>query len=169
MDCLKGITHCTFLCKDYDKMVRFYRDTLGLRQIFHTPLHASVREGLRQSRPEFDLALGEEWMTYLEIAPRNFVELFRLPYSGENDTVHTGFHHLCLLVEDIVEAARELEEKGVQLWDGPSWKGRPRQTPFPAEPAANPLGAYTFFINDPEGNQIEFMQYAPDSVLKFNP
>lgn len=59
--------------------------------------------------------------------------------------------------------------KGVQFWDGPSWKGRPRQTPFPAEPEANPLGAYSFFVNDPEGNQIEFMQYAPDSILKFNP
>ena len=29
MDYLKRLTHCTFTCKDYPAMVRFYGETLG--------------------------------------------------------------------------------------------------------------------------------------------
>ena len=112
MEYLKGITHCTFLCRDYEKMVSFYRDKLGLKQIFCTQLHKSVRDSMKKSFPELKLSVGEEWMTYLEIAPRNFIELFKISYKAQvNDVEDTGFHHICLLVDDIVAAARELERR----------------------------------------------------------
>lgn len=166
MEYLKGITHCTFLCRDYEKMVVFYRDRLGLKQIFRTPLHRSVRDSMKRIFPELKLNIGDEWMTYLEIAPRNFIELFKIPYKSQtNDTEDTGFHHICLLVDDIVEAAREMETQGIQIFDGPSWKGKPYKEPFPDKPEPNPIGVYSFNIVDPEGNQIEFMQYSDESRL----
>lgn len=163
MEYLKGITHCTFQCNHYEKMVEFYRDILGLKQIFTTPLQESRRKSLQKLYPDFDLEIGEEWMTYLEIAPHNFIELFRIPYQGSNDTRATGFHHVCLMVEDIVEAARHLEKQGIQLWQGPSWKGKPFEGAYPENPVeagmVNPIGILSFHVNDPEGNQLEFMQY----------
>ena len=158
---IPGITHCTFLCRDYERMVSFYRDTLGLTQIFQTPLRRRVFEKLKQRFPNLELKIGEEWMSYFEIAPHNFIELFRIPYEEDNDTTLTGFHHLCIEVEDIVEAARDLEGKGVQLYHGPIWKNDPYTEPFPSDPgqfAFNPFHMVTFNIVDPEGNNIELTQ-----------
>lgn len=158
---IKGITHCTFLCRDYDAMVRFYRDILGLKQIFVTPIRKKPLEGMKKMFPELQMEVGDEWMTYLEISPHNFIELFRVPYREDNDTTLTGFHHICIEVEDIVEAARELEAKGVQLWHGAVWKNNPYKEAFPSDPKDfeyNPFHMVTFNIVDPEGNNIELMQ-----------
>ena len=169
MDYLKRLTHCTFTCKDYHAMVRFYGETLGLKKVFTLPYNEDILQGFRDKGYQNVTAKpGDEWISYFEVAPKEFVELFNLPYNGENDTQDEGFHHFCLLVDDIVAAARELEGKGVTLWNGPKWMNNPLAEPYPADPIQagrqGQCGSLAFYIQDPEGNEIEIMQYTPDSL-----
>lgn len=169
LDYLKGITHVTFTCKDFQAMRSFYRDTLGLKELFVLPYNDAILKGFEKAGYCVDgLHSGDVWIVYLEVAPRQFVELFNLPYNGENNTQNEGFHHFCLRVENIVEAARELESKGVQLWNGPRWFRNPVQGAYPEHPmeagCQGQCGSLAFYIQDPEGNEIEIMQYTEDSL-----
>lgn len=113
MDYLKRLTHCTFTCKDYPAMVRFYGETLGLKKVFTLPYNEDILQGFRDKGYQNVTAKpGDEWISYFEVAPKEFVELFNLPYNGENDTQDEGFHHFCLLVDDIVAAAANWRAKG---------------------------------------------------------
>lgn len=165
---LKGLTHVTFTCKDFLAMRTFYHDTLGLKELFVLPYNDTVLKGFRESGYDTTgLKPGDVWIVYLEVAPRQFVELFNLPYNGDNETQNTGFHHFCLRVENIVEAARELEAKGVTLYNGPKWQNNPFMEAYPENPKEagkqGQCGSLSFYIQDPEGNEIEIMQYTADS------
>lgn len=169
LDYLKGLTHVTFTCKDFPAMRSFYRDTLGLKELFVLPYNDAIIQGFVESGYDVSgIKSGDVWIVYLEVAPKQFVELFNLPYNGKNDTRNQGFHHFCLRVENIVEAARELESKGVTLWNGPAWLGNPIEGPYPEDPIAagrqGQCGSLAFYIQDPEGNEIEIMQYTEDSL-----
>ena len=169
LDYLKGLTHVTFTCKDFPAMRKFYRDTLGLKELFLLPYNDAILESFKENGyPVGDLKAGDLWIVYLEIAPKQFVELFNMPFNGENDTQNEGFHHFCLRVEDIVEAARELEGKGVKLYNGPKWLDQPFTEAYPDDPIGKGMqgqcGSLAFYIQDPEGNEIEIMQYTEDSL-----
>lgn len=169
LDYLKGITHVTFTCRDFLAMRRFYRDTLGLKELFLLPYTNEILDGFKEKGYEIgNLKAGDLWIDYLEIAPKQFVELFNIPYNGENDTQDEGFHHFCLRVEDIVVAARELEAKGITLYNGPKWLNNPFTEPYPENPIEagkqGQCGSLAFYIQDPEGNEIEIMQYTKDSL-----
>ena len=41
---LKGLTHVTFTCKDFPAMRSFYRDTLGLKELFVLPYNDTRSE-----------------------------------------------------------------------------------------------------------------------------
>ena len=169
MEYMKRLTHVTFTCKDYPAMKKFYGETLGLKEKFVLTYNEDILDGFRkQGYENVDKKPGDEWITYFEVAPKEFVELFNLPYNGENDTKNEGFHHYCLIVEDIVEAAKELEAKGVKLWNGPKWMNNPYTEPYPDDPMAagkqGQCGSIAFYVQDPEGNEIEIMQYTKDSL-----
>ena len=163
-DYINRITHCTFTCKDYPAMERFYGETLGLKKLFHINYTQEIIDGFLQSGyRDFTGKVGDEWLAYYKVAPKEFIELFNLPYCGENDTQNTGFHHVCLVVEDIIEAARELEGKGVTLYRGPRWLNNPFTEPFDGSEIGQ-CGSIAFYVQDPEGNEIELMQYTPESL-----
>ena len=87
-----GITHCSFYCNDYEKMLHFYRDTLEIPAIFT----------LRNED-------GTPWLTYLKVAQRQFIELFNDRYAPSAKWGEYSFSHVSLLVSDIFEAVRTLE------------------------------------------------------------
>lgn len=160
---LKGLTHITFTCKDFHNMRSFYRDTLGLKELFALPYNDTVLKGFQTSGYDTTgLMPGDIWIVYLEVAPRQFVELFNLPYNGANEPRNAGFHHFSLRVENIVEASRELEAKGVQLYNSPTWQNNPLINPMEAGKQGQ-CGSMAFYIKDPEGNEIEIIQYTADS------
>lgn len=159
-DYIKRISHCTFACKDYSAMENFYSRTLGLKKLFSVDYTNEFIEGFRYlDYKDLKAQVGDECLSYFKVAPKEFIELYNVPYNGVNETQDQGFHHICLLVEDIAEAARELKGKGVKLWKGPGWLKTPFTEPYPDENSPAEECGPSFFIQDPEGNEIEIMQY----------
>ena len=160
LDYLKGLSHVTFTCKDFPAMRSFYRDTLGLKELFVLPYNNDVLKGFQESGYHTsDLKAGDIWISYMEVAPKQFVELFHLPYNGNNERRNIGFRRFGLRVDDIAEAARELKDKGVALY-GESMHSEK----IPIDPAVQGKdGSLSFYIRDPEGNEIEIIQYTKES------
>lgn len=59
-----------------------------------------------------------------------------------------GYSHIGILVEDLFETRRELEARGVK---------------FLTEPTIGNSHTWQMWMEDPEGNRIEFMQYTDES------
>ena len=154
---LKALSHVTFTCKDFPAMRSFYRDTLGMKELFLLPYNEIILNGFEVAYDITGLKPGDLWISYMQVAPRQFVELFNLPHNGENDSRNVGFHHFSLQVENIVEAAQELDAKGVKLYNGPTWQNNPVNPQDVAKQEQQ--GSFSFFIHDPEGNEIEIIQY----------
>lgn len=165
---IKRITHCTFTCNDYPKMVDFYENILGLEKLFTIDYEQDIIDDYIERGYPIKAKPGDEWITYLKVASKEFIELFNCPYIGENNTKNQEFHHVCLVVENIYEAAKELEDKGLTLWKGPSWLGNKYEGSYREEGEAGQCGSLTFYVQDPEGNEIEIMQYTENSLQVIN-
>lgn len=87
---------------------------------------------------------GNDRFVSLKTSDNSFLELFYFP---ETDTktghVISGYMHSCYIVDNIFELEQTLRNRGVVF--------------FQEIRVAND-GNYQFFITDPEGNQIEFIQ-----------
>ncbi len=93
---------------------------------------------------------GELWIVYLRVTDGVFIELF--PKNGEPPSEKSrSYSHLCLEVDDIEATVEEVTGRGapliVQIQRG---KDGNRQA----------------WTRDPEGNRIEFMEMAPDSLQR---
>lgn len=144
---INGITHCSFYCNDFEKMLHFYRDIMEIPAIF------TLRN--EDSTP---------WLTYLKVSDKQFIELFNDRYAGDNDWRKISFSHVSLLVDDIFEAVRTLEAKGVLITKGPRVLGNFLRVPFVCDNEPGACGSLTAWVQDPEGNEIELMQYTPVSM-----
>lgn len=144
---LNGIAYCSFFCTDFDKMLQFYRDTLELK----------VAYILRNE----DGTPKEAWM---KVTDRQFIKLINRKYTGENTWSKFSFGHYSLLVKDIFAAMADLEAKGILITDGPSANKNYFLVPYKtvAQPAC--CGSMTAWVQDPEGNEIELMQYTDASM-----
>jgi lactoylglutathione lyase len=104
-----------------------------------------MREMMRINKDD-----GSLWIVYLRITDTQFLEVFpgaeteRAPGWNTN-----GLNHICLTFNDLEAVVRELTAKGVkfiiQLKTGAD---RNKQA----------------WIEDPDGNRLELMQMAPDSM-----
>ena len=157
------MAHFTWCCKDYPAMKKFYGETLGLKTQFVIPITDIEINGFKEMGYPVTAKPGDDWITYFKVADRQYIELFNIPYEGDNDTSKQAMAHVCLMVDDIGEAATELEKRGVKLWLGPSYENHPSPIPFDASAVAM-CGSKSFFITDPEGNEIEIMQFTEQSI-----
>lgn len=120
--------HNCYFVEDKERSKDFYCNKLGLKFMFE------------QHYPEQDMSI-----IYLRVCKGQFIELIgNKPHPEKNGS----FLHLCLHVEDIREAHRELTEKGLVLTDVEMG-------------GAKCLKCY---LDDPDGNTIELMQLLPDSM-----
>lgn len=157
------LTHCTFCCKDYPVMVKFYEEVLGLKKIFTIDFEQDIIDSYKKQGYPLEAKPGDEWISYMKVAEKEFIELFNVPYEGENETKNQEFHHVCLLVEDVVEAAADLRTKGQRLWRGPIWLNNEIIGEYDGCEVGQ-CGSKAFYIQDPEGNEIEIMQYTENSL-----
>ncbi len=156
---IKKLTHVTLKCNDFEKMCDFYKNVMCFEEAFSIPFDAAQAE----RHADDGVKEGDTWLTYFKIADTEFVELFNIKHGTEHPIPQASFMHFSVLVEDIKEAARHFESKGVQLWAGPKYVNHPYLEPYPANKKGQ-CGSYAFYIQDPEGNEIEIMQYTEDSM-----
>jgi len=104
---IRKIEHLGMACRSAETAARFYTEVLGLPVVSRETLDDL---GLKVVKVE----TGESVLELLEpLAGETVISKF-LASRGE------GIHHVCLAVEDIREAIRELKAKGYQpLWDEP--------------------------------------------------
>ena len=161
------IAHLSLYTEHVEEMLDFYCNKLGLKRCFTLNMDYPYQMALKDSEnldlsEEFRLLRKNEakqmedqrdmmWLTYLKVADGEFIELFRAyqPLESGNvrlGTARLGYSHMSIEVENIAQAVAELERKGVQF-----------RTPI----AFGPDFAYQCWLDDPDGNQIELMQYRP--------
>lgn len=139
-----GITALSQVClrvRDPQASLRFYAELLGLRRLFDFP-----RED------------GSVFLHYLEITPGQYLELMPSPAFERG----AGCHHLTFLVEDVAAAAARLLDAGLALYDGPASAGR--QLFSPRQLRAGGDGNPAFYLEDPDGNNIELMQFVEGNM-----
>jgi len=149
MSLIKGISHAGFWVKDLDRALDFYCGKLGGKEAFNL---------LNDD--------GSIWIQYIEIAPRQFIELFPDSNTGQATDVKLhddqSFFHIALEVEDLDSTITQLNAKGVLVYNAPD----------DAHAGKNPIdhagiakcNSKTAWIVDADGNNIEFMEFRPDSL-----
>ena len=142
-----GISNCTFYCNDFDSMVKFYHNTLEMSHVFT----------LRDED-------GIPVKTCLMITERQFFVLINKPYFKSRDWASLSCTHIAILVEDIFAVTKMLEGKGVMTTKGPSINKEYQRVPYVCDSEIAPCGSYTAWVRDPEGNEVEFMQYTKASM-----
>jgi catechol 2,3-dioxygenase-like lactoylglutathione lyase family enzyme len=89
------------------------------------------------------------------------IELIEHNYPKDNCTNNKGQYHYALIVKDIVAFAQDMKEKGIQIWYGPKAMTKPYTTDY--IPVHHSEQTYNLYIQDPDDNDIEVMQYSEDS------
>lgn len=149
----KSIMHIAFYTDKMEEMIDFYTKKLGGR------LKTVVKYGAyldRDDRPAMQAIAKKNpdkvFNAYIELAPLEFIELFpatdeQKPAVGFNE--HKGYSHFALLVEDIYEVRKQLEENGVE---------------FDTAISKGPSQTYQMWTHDPDGNRFEIMQFTENSI-----
>lgn len=130
---LTGIAHVAFRIKDMDKALEFYCGVLGFKHVF--TMHFED---------------GTPRLLYLKAGEGQFIELFfgaqKEAYPPERD--RKGFYHFCIATDDAAADYERIKATGY-----------PVSTPLKVGDDKN----LQFWVSDPEGNAIEFMQLCPGS------
>lgn len=90
---IKKLSHLCLSCKDINKIIEFYQNTLNF-EVVH----------------QFKNDTGETYGVFLLIGENSFIEFFK---SQEEITEGNRYRHFALEVEDITKTALELEKKGI--------------------------------------------------------
>ena len=140
---IRQLAHLCFFTDDLNKMVNFYRDCLGLPIKF--ALHNDA---------------GEVMGYYFECGYTTFIEVFDQTlavkqWGGEVKPLANGsqYKHFCLEVVGLEDFAKKLESRGVKVTNMKMGIDHSRQA----------------WINDPDGNSIELMEYTEKSMQLAHP
>jgi catechol 2,3-dioxygenase-like lactoylglutathione lyase family enzyme len=124
---IKALAHICIFAKDLECSRDFYCSALGLE-------------------PHFDFFKdGKLFGFYLQVAPSQFIEIFRADPKVEIRS--QLIHHFCLEVDDIDAMRERLTKHGVVV-------------------TLKKLGCdktWQCWCKDPDGTEIEFQQYTPES------
>ncbi|OYS21730.1 glyoxalase/bleomycin resistance/dioxygenase family protein [Lactobacillus taiwanensis] len=147
-----ALMHVNIRVKDWDKMIDFYQNKLGLKAKVIVKYKEYLHSDNRQIEKEFAQKDPEKVMYgYFEVTPGQFIEM--LPAMGnEQDDVEwnsrLGLNHFALTVNDIQKTYQEFKAKDI---------------PVLGESSKGPAGTWKFWSHDPENNYFEVMQYTKDS------
>lgn len=104
---IRRIEHLGIACRSADRAAAFWADVLGMPVV--------ARETLPEMRLKVvKVRVGESVLELLEPLEGEEVISKFLASRGE------GFHHVCLEVDDVEEATRELRARGyAPVWEAP--------------------------------------------------
>jgi catechol 2,3-dioxygenase-like lactoylglutathione lyase family enzyme len=125
---IKGLIHVGITVNDFDAMVGFYRDVLGLSA-------DSIGRHPRGGRK-----------AVLRGAEREVIEMIEYPNAKPHqgrDLARTGLHHFGLVVDDVRAEVERLKRLGVEI-DG--------------EVKPNSKGDLVQHLWDPDGNRLHLTQ-----------
>jgi len=135
---IKQLAHACLYSRDVQAMVRFYSEKLGL------PIAFTMQDEQGQ---DVGWYLGCGQMTFVEIFSAEFAESAWGNDVSGMDSVGR-LRHLCFEVDDIEQTARELAERGVEVFNQSVGMDHSKQG----------------WVIDPDGNWIELMEYTPASL-----
>jgi catechol 2,3-dioxygenase-like lactoylglutathione lyase family enzyme len=149
---VRSLAQVGITCSDIEKMLKFYRDILGL------PLLEAITVPEDQVRDIYGLTDGTK-VTFFLLRTGNggFVELFNFqPLAGPHQNVvwnRPGITHLALDVKNLPAVMKRLEKQGIHT----------------ICPVKTNLGTDFVFTRDPEGNLLELIDmkklYWPGRLL----
>jgi len=135
---IRQLAHLNFVTNDLSKIINFYVDKLGMKVKF-----------------TLDNKDGQPFGYYFECGNSTFLEFFDQAMATEvwggnveELTIGTRYKHFCLEVIGLDEFCKELKSKGVDVSEISMGMDNSRQA----------------WIADPDGNQIELMEYGPSSL-----
>ena len=162
---IKNIGHVSFQVRDMEPMLGFYRDLLGMQSQFILTV-GEFAESLRAQNggriPEDSAAylrsMGEDpdrpWIVYLRMADGQFLELFYdmggNDRSIEDRRANYGYIKVNYETADAAALRDRLAAGGVRLLE---------------DLHTTVDGSLEFAVLDPEGNEVQFTQYPPESPL----
>jgi len=135
---LRQLAHLNFVTNDLSKIIDFYVNKLGMNVKF-----------------TLDNKDSQPFGYYFECGNSTFLEFFDQAMAAEvwggtveELTIGTRYKHFCLEVIGLDEFCKELKSKGVDVSEISMGMDNSRQA----------------WIADPDGNQIELMEYGPSSL-----
>lgn len=152
-----GLAHVALFAKDFDKMYDFYVNKLGGLDAYHM-----TRNCWPEGEPFWPEGTkpNDRWLTYIAFG-NQFVELFSEGYDGDNKWGEHSHTHFCLEIGNMICMAKHLESMGVKIYEYPEG---PEISKSVIEYPLGMCNSRCFFIQDPEGNWIELMQFTPSSM-----
>ena len=135
MNGISSIAHVALKVRDLERSLEFYTGKLGFREM------------MRLDKPDGSPGV---WLVYLRITDTQYLEIFP---EGQGERApgwdDTAINHVCLGVDNLDGILAHLEAVGIPLL-------------LPKKQAVD--GNWQAWIEDPDGNRIEFMQTMPDSL-----
>ena len=135
---IRQLAHLNFVTNDLSKIIDFYVNKLGMKVKF-----------------TLDNKQGQPFGYYFECGNSTFLEFFDQKMAAEvwggqvtELTIGTRYKHFCLEVTGLDEFCKELKNRGVAVTDISTGMDNSRQV----------------WITDPDGNQIELMEYGHASL-----
>ena len=135
---IRQLAHLNFVTNDLNRIVDFYVNKLGMKVKFM-----------------LDNEAGQPFGYYFECGNTTFLEFFDQTMAAEvwggkveELTAGTRYKHFCLEVTGLDEYCKELKAKGVEVTETTLGMDHSRQA----------------WIADPDGNQIELMEYGSSSL-----
>lgn len=135
---IRKLAHINFVTNDLDRIVDFYVDTLGMQVKF-----------------TLDNKEGKPFGYYFACGDTTFLEFFDQKmaaevWGGKVEELMTGtrYRHFCLEVTGLEAFCQMLKSKGVAVTDIRMGMDNSRQA----------------WTADPDGNNIELMEYGPSSL-----
>lgn len=107
---------------------------------------------------------GDIEKAVIRVKTGQVIELLPRQYPSQNKTKERSFHHLCLEVDDYCEAIRDLQRRGVTVYETIVDFNIICKEPI-EQYGPGQCGSYCAFIRDPEGNDIE-LQYFTDKSMQ---
>ncbi len=98
---------------------------------------------------EFKNEAGEVFGVYMKAGRGTFIEMFRLDPKLAKKFKPAGYFHLCFQVKNAKTAEKNAIENGIKISRRIRWGANGR----------------LFFVKDPDGNKIEFLEYLRQNPL----
>lgn len=172
---IKNIGHTSFQMRNEEEMLHFYGEILGMKKLF-TLTMGDLLDSVREQRSKEETAgeadgavsieeeqraewkkrledmkqmAGRPWITYMKLADRQYLELFhdlgRPMEHIENRRDNYGYTKCNFEVDSIQEIRDRLAAAGVEIKED-------------IHPVVD--GSLEITVFDPDGNEVQFTQYA---------